>query len=274
MIYRTVMVQLDLDGAPEPRIRFALDVAGRFEADLIGFCAAQPHTSVAPMDGAIVSAELMQRESEEIEARLKEIGQAFESIAGHGESVSFRGSVGDPTRLFAENARAADLLVTGIPKEGTHDTFRSPDLGTLILSAGRPVLVASGSQEPLKSERVLVAWKDTREARRAVIDAMPFLAHAKDVLVATVDEDDRIRSKESLADVVRFLMKHGVAARSECLLPADEEFGDTLSTTAFEMGADLIVSGGYGHSRLREWAFGGVTRRLLHASSVNRLLSN
>ncbi len=274
MNYRTVMVQLDLDAPPEPRIRFALDVAGRFEAHLIGFCAAQPHTSVAPMDGAIVSGELMQREGEEIEARQKEIRQAFESIAGIGDKTSFRDAIGDPTRLLVENARAADLLVTGISKENAGDAFRAVDIGSLVLTAGRPVLVASANPQALKAERVLVAWKDTRESRRAVVDALPFLTDAQEVLVATVDENDRVHSKASLADVVRFLAGHGVTARSECILPVGEEFGDTLSTTAFEIGADLIVSGGYGHSRLREWAFGGVTRRLLHASSLNRLISN
>lgn len=274
MIYRTVMVQLDLDGSPEPRIRFARDVAQRFEADLIGFCAGQPHNAVAPLYGSIASPEILRRESAEIEARQKEIQQVFESIAGIGEDASFRSAMGDPTRLLSENARAADLIVTGIPKGGSQDTFRAVDLGALILSAGRPVLVASGGQESLKAERVLVAWKDTREARRAIIDSMPFLAHAKEVLVATIDEDDRTHSKESLADVIRYLMKHGVKARSEYLRPVGKELGDMLSTVAFELGADLIVSGGYGHSRLREWAFGGVTRRLIQASSLHRLLSN
>lgn len=274
MDYRTVMVQLDLDGSPEPRIRFALEVAQRFEADLIGFCAAQPHTSVAPIDGAIVSGELMQREIEEIETRQREIRQAFESAVGTGTNASFRQAIGDPTQLLGESARAADLIVTGTTGERSHDRFRSVDIGALILAAGRPILVASTRTAPLKAERVLVAWKDTREARRAVLDSIPFLTRAGDVLIATVDEDDREHSRESLADVVRFLGRHGVKARSECILPADEEFGDTLSTAAFEMGADLIVSGGYGHSRLREWAFGGVTRSLLRASSVNRLISN
>ncbi|MFN3547860.1 MAG: universal stress protein UspA [Mesorhizobium sp.] len=274
MIYRTVMVQLDLDGSPEPRIQFARDVAQRFEADLIGFCAAQPHTPVAPLHGAIASRELLRRESAEIEARQKEIQEVFESIAGIGEETSFRAAVGDPTQLLSESARAADLIVTGIAQDSARDTFRTVDLGALILSAGRPVLVASGALEPLKAERVLVAWKDTREARRAIVDAMPFLVHAKEVVVATIEEDDRVHSRESLADVIRYLMKHGVKARSDCVLPAGKEFGDMLSTIAFESGADLIVSGGYGHSRLREWAFGGVTRRLLRASSLHRLLSN
>ena len=273
MSYRSILVQIDIDGATEPRIRFAKEIARRFDAALSGFCAAQPHPAIAPMDGAIVAGELIQRETEEIQARLDEIARAFAEMAGR--DASFRGLVGDPTRSLTELARQADLIVTGPRDEHLGwDGYRAVDLGSLILSAGRPILVATRGQAALKGDRVLVAWKDAREARRAVVDALPFLKTAHDVLAATVEEDERPHARESLADVVAFLARHGVTARSECLAPADEEFGDTISTAAFEMGADLIVSGGYGHSRLREWAFGGVTRRLIEASSTNRLFSN
>lgn len=273
MSYRSILVQIDIDGATEPRIRFAKEIARRFDAALSGFCAAQPHPAVAPMDGAIVAGELIRRETEEIQARLDEIGSAFAEMAGAG--AAFTGLVGEPTRCLTELARRADLIVTGPRDEDRGwDGYRAVDLGSLILSAGRPILVSTRSQAALKGDRVLVAWKDAREARRAVVDALPFLKTAHEVLVATVEEDDRPHARESLADVVAFLANHGVTARSECLMPADEEFGDTISTAAFEMGADLIVSGGYGHSRLREWAFGGVTRRLIEASSTNRLFSN
>lgn len=273
MSYRSILVQIDIDGPTEPRIRFAHDIARRFDARLIGFCAAQPHPSIAPMDGAMVSGELLRRESEEIEGRLKEVETVFAGIAG-GEAI-FRCGAIDPTHGLIEQARLADLIVTGVRDDGLgRDGYRAVDLGSLILAAGRPVLTATRKHAPLKGERVLVAWKDTREARRAVADALPFLKSAAEVLVATVEEDDRPHARESLADVTGFLSQHGVKARSECLMPADEEYGDTLSTAAFEMGADLIVSGGYGHSRMREWAFGGVTRRLIEASSTNRLFSN
>ncbi|MDN2579571.1 universal stress protein [Aquibium sp. ELW1220] len=273
MSYRSILVQIDIDGATEPRIRFAKEIARRFDAALIGYCAAQPHPAVAPMDGAIVAGELIRRETEEIQARLDEIARVFAEMAGIDSS--FRGMVGDPTRSLTELARLADLIVAGPRDEHQgRDGYRAVDLGALILSAGRPVLVTTRNQAALKGDRLLVAWKDTREARRAVVDSLPFLKTAHEVNVVTVEEDDRAHARESLADVVAFLAAHGVKARSECLMPADEEFGDTLSTTAFEMGADLVVSGGYGHSRLREWAFGGVTRRLIEASSTNRLFSN
>ena len=273
MSYRSILVQIDIDGATEPRIRFAKEIARRFDAALIGYCAAQPHPAVAPMDGAIVAGELIRRETEEIQARLDEIARVFAEMAGIDSS--FRGMVGDPTRSLTELARLADLIVTGPRDEHQGRAgYRAVDLGALILSAGRPVLVTTRNQAALKGDRLLVAWKDTREARRAVVDSLPFLKTAHEVNVVTVEEDDRAHARESLADVVAFLAAHGVKARSECLMPADEEFGDTLSTAAFEMGADLVVSGGYGHSRLREWAFGGVTRRLIEASSTNRLFSN
>jgi nucleotide-binding universal stress UspA family protein len=182
--------------------------------------------------------------------------------------------LGNPTQSLAFNARAADLIVTGSDDEGTRSRLRTIDPGELILSAGRPILFASKDHRPMTAENVLVAWKDTRECRRAVVDALPFLVAARHVLVATIAEDDRISARDSIADVVRFLMKHGVKARSEVLDADKMDAAEALLTAATETGADLIVAGGYGHSRLREWAFGGVTRGLIEDSSTNRLLAN
>ena len=111
--------------------------------------------------------------------------------------------------------------------------------------------------EPLRRKNILVAWKDTREARRAVADAMPFLVHADDVLVATMEDHERAVARSSVADVVKYLMRHGVKARSEVAGHERANDIDTLVGMAENMGADLIVAGAYGHSRLREWAFGG-----------------
>ena len=143
-----------------------------------------------------------------------------------------------------------------------------------ILSAGRPVLFAADDMKPLRAETVVVAWKDAREARRAVIDAMPFLTNAKEVVVAAVAAAGDHFAGDSIADVVRFLMKHGVQARSELLEAGRSDAAGMLADKASEIGADLVVAGGYGHSRIREWAFGGVTRSLLGAGSFHRLLSN
>jgi nucleotide-binding universal stress UspA family protein len=161
------------------------------------------------------------------------------------------------------------LIVTG-GEEG-ENVFRAVDIGSLALGSGRPVFVAASNFEHVLAKTALVAWKDTREARRAIADALPFLSKANEVVVATTDgnPDDNVR--DSLADVAVYLEHHGIMARTEIL--SGEENGERLLVFARSIHADLIVSGAYGHSRLREWAFGGMTRTLLQESGINRLMS-
>lgn len=120
---------------------------------------------------------------------------------------------------------------------------------------------------------MVVAWKDVREARRAVSDAMPFLVHAREVLVATVAEQEPERAMASATDVVRYLINHGAKARAEIVNYRESEAGEALLGITQQIGADLIVSGGYGHGRFREWLLGGVTRTLLREVSLHRLMS-
>lgn len=273
MIYNSIMVQLDIDATATPRLKFAWELAQRFEADLIAFAAAEGRLLVPSGDSGIAVGEIMRQQVDDIERRLKELEQEFQLVTEDSNRASWRGDIGEPTRLLALDARSADLIVIGSPQRSA-DYLRTVDPGSLVLSAGRPILVASESLSPIKAEQIVVAWKDTREARRAVVDAMPFLTEAGDVLVVTVQEDDRVLARESAADVVRFLMKHGVRARSEVIGVAGFDPAETIARIANETGADLVVSGGYGHSRVREWAFGGVTRSLLHQGALHRLISN
>ena len=275
MIYKTIMVQLDVDGSSTARMSFAWELAQRFKADLIAFAAAEARMVVPAGDSGIVAADVMRRQIEEIEDRLTVLKEECGSVTQDSNRASWRGFVGNPTRLLAEHARATDLVVVGTP--GTDlavDHLRPIDVGMLVLSAGRPVLLASESLAPVRTDTILVAWKETREARRAVVDAMPFLVDARDVLVATLEVDDSKAAHAGVADVVRFLMKHGVKARSEVVGVGRSDGGEALAEIARGIGADLIISGGYGHSRLREWAFGGVTRSLLRNGAINRLISN
>ena len=275
MIYSTIMVQLNVDGSSTDRIEFAWELANRFEADLIGFAACDVRPVIPATDGVVVDGEIMRYQMEEIENRLKALRKEFEEKTRDSNRATWREFVGNPTRLLAQQARAADLIVAGAAGNGiAADYYRTADIGTLILSAGRPILFASESLAPLKADNVVVAWKDTREARRAVADAMPFLVHARDVLVVTLEEADLREAQDSVTDVVRFLMKHGVRARSDVVAIGGRHDGEALAEIARGVGADMVVAGGFGHSRLREWAFGGVTRSLLRDRSLNRLISN
>ncbi|WP_206517139.1 universal stress protein, partial [Mesorhizobium sp. M1A.F.Ca.IN.022.07.1.1] len=221
------------------------------------------------------AAEVLRQRTLEMEDRIKKLKEEFLAVIGNNERASWRAELDDPTRTVALHARAADLIITGAPAAAAAGDFqRTIDPGALILSAGRPVLFAADGLPTFKGERAMVAWKDCRESRRAVADAMPFLRNAKDVVVFSVAEERPRVAQEGAADVVRFLMRHGVKARSQLLEREGIAVGDAIVTVADEIGADLIAAGGYGHSRFREWAFGGATRSLLRCGSFHRLLSN
>ena len=275
MIYTTILVQLDIDAPATPRLIFAQEIARKFEADLIAVTAAEASTLVSPSEASLAAAEVLRQRALDIEDRIKQLKEEFLAVVGNNERASWRAELDDPTRAVALHARAADLVITGAPAAAAAGNFqRTVDPGALVLSAGRPVLFAADDLRPFGGERIVVAWKDCRESRRAVVDAMPFLCEAKEVTVFSATEEGTVAAREGAADIVRFLIKHGVNAQSQVLERGDSSVGDTIIATAEQIGADLVVAGGYGHSRFREWAFGGATRSLLHAGSLHRLLSN
>ncbi|TIQ34936.1 MAG: universal stress protein [Mesorhizobium sp.] len=275
MIYTTILVQLDIDAPATPRLVFAQEIARKFEADLIAMTAGEPSTLVSPSESSPDVAEVLRRRTLELEERIKKLEEEFLAVVGNNQRASWRAELDDPTRAVALHARAADLVITGAPPAAAAGDFqRTIDPGALILSTGRPVLFAADDLSLLKGDKVMVAWKDCRESRRALVDAMPFLRNAKEVTVFSAAEDGALVARDGTADVVRFLMKHGVQARSEFLESDGSSAGDAIVIAADQIGADLIVAGGYGHSRFREWAFGGATRSLLRSGSFHRLLSN
>ncbi|MDX8482429.1 universal stress protein [Mesorhizobium sp. VK24D] len=275
MIYTTILVQLDIDASATPRLIFAQEIARKFEADLIAVTAAEASTLVSPSESSLAVAEVLRQRTLDIEDRINKLKEEFLAVVGNNERASWRAELDDPTRAVALHARAADLVITGAPAAAAAGDFqRTIDPGALVLSAGKPVLFATDDLRTLKGEKVMVAWKDCREARRAVVDAMPFLRNAKEVTVFSAAERGTLAARDGAADVVRFLMKHGVKARSQLLESDGSSAGDAILVAADQIGADLIVAGGYGHSRFREWAFGGATRSLLRSGSFHRLLSN
>jgi nucleotide-binding universal stress UspA family protein len=137
------------------------------------------------------------------------------------------------------------------------------------------MLIVPPDVDTLKAERVLVGWKESREARRVLQDALPFLHEAKSVSIVEVcDHGMEASARGHLDDVVHYLARHRISVGSVAALPAKIGVADHLVDMAKSEGADLIVAGAYGHSRLGEWIFGGVTRDLLAASPVCCLVSN
>jgi nucleotide-binding universal stress UspA family protein len=180
-----------------------------------------------------------------------------------------------PVTAVAKLSRSADLIVAGGSPYKGQDRHRWCDPAELILLSGRPVLLAPPSGGTLAAEAVIVAWRDTREARRALADALPFMQGAREVVVMEVCAEDQFGDAESRTfAVVQGLKRHGVEARAKVVIGSPDQIAAELDIAAGVAGADLIVAGGYGHSRLGEWVFGGVTRDLLQGPERFLLMSH
>ena len=144
-----------------------------------------------------------------------------------------------------------------------------------MLRVGRPMLVVPPGIDTLKAERILIGWKDSREARRALQDSLPLLHEAKSVAIVEVCDDGMdALARTHVEDVAHYLTRHRISVGSATAGTAKHGVADHLIDLARVEGADLIVTGAYGHSRLGEWIFGGVTRELLASSPVCCLMSN
>jgi nucleotide-binding universal stress UspA family protein len=274
MPYSSLLVHVDVDGELGERVQLAAGLADRFHSHLIGIASwmARPPFIVA---GLPVDPEPTVESYEEMRAVLRRREKEFRDCVGVGRSqVEWRSSLDFPTEFVAREARAADLVIVGRNRK-FHDPYRSADSGALVLRTGRPVLVVPPGIKSPVANRVVVAWKDTREARRAVQDALPLLLAAKEVLLVEVTETASVEdSMRRLKDVGRYLSRHGVTALAEWVRPIEGTASGALLRLAEEQSVDLIVSGAYGHSRLGEWIFGGVTQDLLTQSPVCCLLSH
>jgi nucleotide-binding universal stress UspA family protein len=182
----------------------------------------------------------------------------------------------DISKLAGSLGQASDLVIVGQPIK--EDATRADDAlleGTLFRS-GRPCLMFPRWNEPHAwGKRILIAWKDVREAARAVHDAMPLLQRADAVCVVTIQHGSHAErsSERSTKRLLRHLGRLGVKAESRVVL-TDEPDGPALLDQAERWPADLLVMGGYGHSQFRELAFGGVTQTAIRRSRIPVLLSH
>jgi nucleotide-binding universal stress UspA family protein len=274
MSYSALITHVQPDSEAAPRLACAVATARRFDAALIGVAAEM----IPPLafDGGFYSleADWTTAMRETIEERLRMAREAFaKATEGFGERAAFASGLELPCPALAAASRAADLIVAGGAPHGG-DAYRTCSPAELAITSGRPVLVAPPSAPPLRAEHVMVAWKDTREARRALSDALPFLEAAQTVtVVAICAEIDTASAKVQVEDVARALTRRGVHAACKVVTHAHAD-GFQVLRQAAAIDADLIVLGAYGHSRLGEWVFGGVTADLLAQDQAYLLLSH
>jgi nucleotide-binding universal stress UspA family protein len=272
MDIRSIVVSLELDTFTSGTLKAAIALSRRFNAHLTGIAAAEPVAGLIGFDGGGANATVYAADREDIETRLRALEEQFRSLIPAGVTADWRAYLEAPTQSLLAAARSADLIVLGADAGGESFT-RSVDVGELVLGAGRPVLTLGAGVEEVWAEKIVIGWKDTREARRAVVDALPFLAAAHEVIAVTVREGRPDTEQAGLDDLVVWLGRHGVAAKAETVSPTGSAAA-ALQEAANVHAADLIVTGGYGHSRTRAWLFGGMTRDLLATPTVSRLMSN
>jgi nucleotide-binding universal stress UspA family protein len=259
------MVYVEADATPEQRVRLAASLADRFNALLIGLSAVAippPMTT----DGVIID---MMR------TKLAQQGHWFRGVAGANQrKIDWRSMLDFPATALPCEARSADLAIIGQVKAPAN-AYRALDPGLAILKMGRPTLVVPEATSSLRAEHVVIGWKDTREARRAVRDALPFLQRAtRVIIVEACGPGEEKAATVRLDDVARYLARHRVEGGPKIMLEQKGSGAEQLIRNAREEGADLLVTGAYGHSRLGEWIFGGMTRELLATSPICCLMSH
>jgi nucleotide-binding universal stress UspA family protein len=275
-MFMDIVVNLSEPGQTDFAVKYALSVARTFGAHLTGI--AFLYDPVIP-DGALggVPVQLIEAQREENCKAAQSAVQRFEENArAAGVSASSRtveASVGGGAMVFGKIARRFDLVVLG-QSQREYGASEEVMIESALFESGRPVMLVPYIQrEGLALNRVLLCWDGSRTAARAIGDAMPLLERAKEVDVVIVAEE---RKEEDMtgSHMAEHLARHGITATVKRLVKGDISIDSVVLSYAADTGADLIVMGGYGHSRFREFILGGMTRGILESMTVPVLMSH
>jgi nucleotide-binding universal stress UspA family protein len=283
---KTILVPSTGSQADDRTFTSALMVARAFDAHLEVLhvrpdAAAMVASMATDGSGAAMTGGLVERIDEEVTRREDSANQLFQRFCereglaiadapagGQGPTAQWRREIGDEAYWVREYGRAADLIIVGRPDDDqgvSIDTTEAALVGT-----GRPVLIVPATQMVSLPETIVIAWKAAPEAARAVTAAMPLLVRAKQILIVTVTEEQGLSDEEG-ARLRTSLSWHGLNASTRHLRPDRLGAAETLLAAAAEERA-LVVMGAYGHSRLRQWIFGGFTQHVLAEAAVPVLM--
>lgn len=277
---KDLLVQIDGGKTDAKRIEMAIGLAQRFDAHLTGL-----FVIGEPMIPGFVMAQMPSGAWDE-QVRLRRAGA--EAVAESFRAVVTRAGLSADCRVESAmepelsqvvtlHARHADLIIMGQADPGAPAPGGAGLIGDVALGCGRPVLaVPYVGAGPTLGEHVLVAWDVSREATRALNDSLPLLKRAKLVSVVAINAGERSERHGAQvgADIALHLARHGIKAQAEALEVRDIKASDALLSRLADRGADLLVMGAYGHSRLRQTLLGGMTRSILRAMTVPVLLSH
>ena len=276
MSYKTILVHITPGTRCIVRLDLAIKLAMEYDASLVALHALSPFINqvciIAQMGQGVIAAQ--KKAATELIATTEERLRKHASSLDF-ESVEWLSSLDEPLDAMCERAKYTDLVVIGqsdpTDDSGTHLDFPQQ----LILSAGRPVLILPkiGSFSTV-GKNIFVAWNASREATRAVTDAIPLLKRAANVHIMVVDSGYGEHERFPCTDIANYLAQHGVNVDLHRSSGGQIDIGNELLSRAADMSADLIVMGGYGHSRLREWVLGGATRTILESMTIPVLMSH
>ncbi len=274
MPIKNILLHLTDDPRNQARIDVASNLAQAHESHLTAlFSVTMPVMPTYAM--GYIPADVFEQYSAQAKAKADKVKVEFEDYTRRQEIASeWRVEEGDAALLLAMHAAYADLVIvgqTGVGDDRVPGTYDLPD--ELVMTCGRPVLsVPYAGKFKTVGDRVLIAWNGTREATRAVHDSMPVLRRASHVIVYSVNAP----SSEHIpgADICTHLARHGVTAEAKHTVARDIEVGDALLAAVADFSCDLLVMGGYGHSRFRELTLGGATRHLMGQMTIPVMMSH
>ena len=276
MSYKTVLVHIDSGKRCAMRVEVAIGLAMQHDAHLVALYALAPYIPPAYVMMQM-GPEVIEAQKHAVEAEMARAEEAFtrQTAAAGLSNAEWRTAIDDPVDAMSLHARYADIVVIG-----QSDASDASDVATnfparLVLAVDRPVLIVpSVGSYPSIGKRILVAWNASREAAKAVTEAMPLLKLADNVIVMAVNPRYGEHGSTPGADIGLYLARHGVHVDVE-MNPGNEiDVGNELLSRATDLSVDLLVMGGYGHSRLKEWVLGGATRTILESMTIPVLMSH
>ncbi len=274
---KDLVVNLSLGVTRDPAADYAISIAEAFDAHICGVAFVYDPIVPPSVMGGIPSEIIDVQRSESEKAATSAIAR-FEAASKRSslssEHRALEASLGGSGDLFGSLARRFDLSVVGQaePKHGPAQEFV---IEGALFGSGRPVVVVPYiHKSALKLDRVLICWDGSRPATRAIADAMPFLQRSQALDVVIVASGREKTDEIPGVDIGEHLARHGLKVEVKRIVATDIDVPNTILSHAADSGADFIVMGGFGHSRLREFVLGGATRGILAAMTVPTLMSH
>jgi nucleotide-binding universal stress UspA family protein len=274
---KDIVVNLSVGEKASPAGDYAVSVAAAFDAHLAGI--AFLYDPIVPVSGAgYIPAEVIETQERDNEAATKAALERFTAASARAgviaEPLTLSASFAGVGEQFGRIARRFDLSIVGQAEPETSGV-EEIIAESALFESGRPVIIVPYIQKgPLKLDRVMVCWDGSRTATRAIADAMPLLHRCGRVEVVIVANERGKKDEIEGADMGAHLARHGLNVEVNRTALGDIDVADVILSHAADAGSDFIVMGGYGHSRLREFVLGGVTRSIMRSMTAPVLMSH